>query len=314
MIIHADPSIASDNIGDSIISRSIRGYLKNTFPNQEIVAVPTQLVTASRRLNRLFRSAKAIIIGGSNLLSFRYPRIHQWANVHQFVAHRKKIHLLGVGWHSYEDIDWYANKMFYRYLLQSGVHSVRDEYSRSKLVSAGVECINTSCPTLWTSPRHIAAVEKPKNIVFTLTYYRRNKERDARFVNELVKLSHSRSANLKFWPQSEKDRIYLSSIGCGVENIEILPPTLSSFEEILSEESIYIGTRLHGGIHAMKRSVPAFIYSIDNRSSEMGRDFNISVFSEVSHIGSIIECDISLKLPDRAIEKYTTRLVEAVGA
>ena len=45
----------------------------------------------------------------------------------------------------------------------------------------------------------------------------------------------------------------------------------------LLETIFYVGTRLHAGIHALNQKVRTIILAVDNRATEMGKDFNLPV-------------------------------------
>lgn len=302
MLLHLDPSIASDNLGDRIISKYVDKELAQSFPKHEIIKVPTQLFGQSRRLARLVGSADGIFIGGSNLLSGRYPRIHQWANMHQYLINKDNIFSFGVGWHSYEGRINLLSRLMLKRILHPEINSVRDEYTRAKLKEVNIQSINTGCPTLW-GLKSVYLKDDCKNLVFTLTYYRANILRDNKFLEDLFALASRYNLKVKFWPQSNKDLAYLNEVLGNITHSElkILDPTIMAFEEAMAE-GIYIGTRLHAGIHALNLARPAFISKLDNRAVEMHRSFNIPVFDSVNEIslksGALVFADFCRKKAD----------------
>ena len=55
---------------------------------------------------------------------------------------------------------------------------------------------------------------------------------------------------------------------------------LDCFEKCLEQEKIdYVGSRLHGGIHALNHGKRTIIISVDNRASDMREDLNLPVIS-----------------------------------
>lgn len=283
MLLHLDPAISSDNIGDQIITKYISRILIEHFNYHEIISVPTQLFGHSRRLARLIKQSDLILLGGSNLLSGRYPRIHQWANIHQFSFQHANVISFGAGWHSYEKkTNILASKMI-RNALHPNLNSVRDEYTKKKLASLGIDSLNTGCPTLWNlkSVYHQNTFNK---IVFTFTYYRKDFIRDRQFLIKLDEVATKFNASLTFWPQSTSDLDYFNQVSDNDFSIvKILNPTLNAFEDGL-EDAVYIGTRLHAGIHALNLGCSAFIYELDNRSIEMSNSFHLPTFRDINDI------------------------------
>ena len=71
----------------------------------------------------------------------------------------------------------------------------------------------------------------------------------------------------------------------------------------------YIGTRLHAGIRALQNQKRTLILSVDNRATEMGKDFNLPVvsrkdihFVEKNFIKSTFNTDI--KRPFEIISQW----------
>lgn len=310
MIIVADPSIASDNAGDAIISRYVRSCIQEVFPGVETIAVPTQLNSFSRRLDRLLSDSGLIIIGGSNLISGRFPRIHQWANLYQFLPHASRVILLGAGWHQYEKNFWPGNKLLLRSLLSNNIHAARDQYTFQKLSSLGVKAINTSCPTLWKL--NGVSVKRPNQInqiIFTLTYYHRNPERDLEMIRSLKNIA--KNPLISFWPQSYSDIKYFNSLSVRHLIDRIIPMGVSGFEHCLKMEgTVYVGTRLHAGIHALNLGVPAYIYGIDNRATEISKHTFLPVFNSIDHLEELISSSIEIVLPMNNILKFKSALKE----
>lgn len=313
MIIHADPSIASDNVGDKVISRYVKAELEDLFPGELIIDVPTQLWTLSRRLRRRLADSKAIFIGGSNLLSFRYPRIHQWANIHQFLPFANKVSFFGVGWQSYEDRIWPGNRMMFSAFQGGMAHSVRDSYTQKKLAMAGISSLNTGCPTVWKLNSAPIVVQRFSSIVVTLTYYRRNLARDRVFLHAIRSIATSRGAEVVFWPQSPADVDYFRDLD--IDNslkIKTLSGTLEAFEEVIDAGALYVGTRLHAGIHALNLGADARIFAIDNRATTMGKDFNLPVFASPGALEPSLETNYVFRIPRDEISSYRDSFIAGV--
>lgn len=117
---------------------------------------------------------------------------------------------------------------------------------------------------------------KASKVVFTLTDYNKNRERD----NYLISVLKSEYKEVYFWPQGYGDFSYLSTLN-RIDNIKIVPPHLSDYDHVLSEGDIdFVGTRLHGGIRALQKKVRTLIIGIDNRATELRSDFNLPVLDQ----------------------------------
>ena len=63
--------------------------------------------------------------------------------------------------------------------------------------------------------------------------------------------------------------------------IEIINPHLSDYDNFLKKHEVdFIGTRLHGGIRALQHKRRSIIIGIDNRATELNRDFNLPVVNQ----------------------------------
>lgn len=286
MIVLFTPHTASSNLGDEIIHLYVKRFLRNIHPDEQIIELPSQLLFFSRRANKHLRNASKIYIGGSNLFSMRFPRIHQFAGIVPLILSRKKVVLLGVGQHSYEPRRWPLNKLLWTSVLDdSSIHLLRDQQCCESILSLGRNALNSGCITLSAVvPFVVHNLEKIENIVFTLTYYRENIDRDKAFVQYLYSLEK----NIYFWPQDYQDIEYLKSLRSDC-NFNYLEPNIESFTVALDSNSMYIGTRLHAGIHALNLKVPSFIYLIDNRSIEMKKDQRIIGFESLDNLNELLK-------------------------
>ncbi|MEJ0000264.1 MAG: polysaccharide pyruvyl transferase family protein [Verrucomicrobiota bacterium] len=83
---------------------------------------------------------------------------------------------MGVGWWQYQDPpDWRSWFLWMAALSWRHLHSVRDEYTRSKLAAMGLRnVINTGCPTMWPFldfDQSTIPVTKAENALLMLTDY-----------------------------------------------------------------------------------------------------------------------------------------------
>ena len=219
------------------------------------------------------------IVCGTNLLNSLFPIKSGWAVSWRTIwTLRGKCVLFGVGWGKYET-RYSFSKLIYRWLLDPNIiHSVRDSYTQTKVETWGIQSVNTSCPTLWnyseTEAHKISDISKSK-IILTLTDYNRDEKIDSQILYQLMNDAES----VVLWPQGKNDWEYARSL---YPNLEILPQTLESFAEKISQGYLYVGTRLHAGIYALLLGGFSRIISIDNRAREISRDTGLPIIERTS--------------------------------
>jgi hypothetical protein len=265
-----DPSIGSSNVGDQIIRQKVNAALENRLPITG--ALPTQ-TRLSRAQRAVARRGDFAILGGTNLLSSNMPWYQQWKlDPMSIRALRGKVVLLGVGWWQYqEEPNAYTRWVLGQVLSRDYVHSVRDEYTKSKIENLGFRALNTACPTMWD----LNLVEasnggRPSTVVVTLTDYNKDRVEDA----WLIALLHRYYERVVVWPQSIRDGAYARELKA---DGDMAPPTLEAFDAILNGPVDYVGTRLHGGIRAFDHGAWGLIVAVDNRALEIGKDTGLPV-------------------------------------
>lgn len=230
------------------------------------------------------------------------PLFQQWKNL-GFTAYKqlRPAILLGVGWANYEEkkVPFYTRNLLQKVLSKDFQHSVRDEYTKLKLAEAGItNVINTGCPTMWNlTEDHCSTIkaQKSNEVVFTLTDYRVNEERDKKIIDVLV---HNYE-KVYFWPQGSGDYEYFLSLSNNPK-IEIINSSLKSYDELLNstEDIDYVGTRLHAGIRALQHKRRAIIVAVDNRAKEISKDTRLVVCDEkeIDSLDTMIASEIRYKL------------------
>lgn len=251
---------------------------------------------------------------GTNLLrnKIRFRgRKNQWAINFYDCLFMKPAILMGVGWNKYSGKIDLKSKFFYKRALNDKyTHSVRDNYTKQKLFECGIEnVINTGCPSLWClSEKHTEQLptQKARNVVFTLTDNTRSIEEDCKLIDILI----SHYEEVLFWPQGSEDLEYFHSLkNLKKSRIQILSCHLNSLDKALNINDIeYVGTRLHAGIRAIQKKKRSLIISIDNRATEMHKDFNLPVIgrNELELLPLKIETDriTSLNIPLESIKTW----------
>lgn len=308
MIAVIDPGMASTNIGDRIISEAIHDVFISPLvvSGADVLTVPLHgpIVDAQRKILRM---STDVVVCGTNLLSdhMRFRSAWKW--------HRDDIGLtegrltvLGAGWWQYQryGIDPPTRRWF-QGLAGNKSWAVRDKYSEQRLTRAGVDSIHTSCPTLWRVEQQTMPGGCTRAVV-TLTDYSQDRESDRR----LLDLVNDRFQSVTYWPQGPGDSKYLETLG--VDRASILEPSLAAFDQQLRiAGTAYVGLRLHGGIRAMQKNVPAVIISIDNRAREIARSSGLVAPSRHSLkvIGELLSTSsvTNLAIPLSAVNGWLSR-------
>jgi polysaccharide pyruvyl transferase WcaK-like protein len=85
---------------------------------------------------------------------------------------------------------------------------------------------------------------------------------------------------LIFFTQGIRDLDYIKSLEIFKQNKNrfTIIRDLKGFEDCLDKQNtVYIGTRLHGGVCAMQQGIKSLVISIDNRAQEIHKDVNLPV-------------------------------------
>lgn len=305
-----NPSIGTSNLGDLIIYDSVYKKLRSVYPDDLFTNFPTQLHTSYDAMD-LMRDKDLLFVSGTNLLSSNLEVRHQW-KIH--TSHKKflknKVVLMGCGWWQYQgDINGYTKSIYKTILNKDVLHSVRDQYTFEKLKSIGIDnVVNTSCPTLWgltPDKCKLIPVNKGEEVITTLTFYHKNADLDFK----MLKILSENYSKVYLWIQGLSDLNYYDEIRGDLNNIELIPPTIEAFDEMLNKSNVdYIGTRLHAGVRALQKNVRTLILAVDNRAIEIGKDVNLNVIKreDVNDCISFIENDYvtDIKLPQDNIDNW----------
>ena len=252
-IVLYNPSISSTNIGDEIIFESAYKALRKKLDGAYVANISTHL-PVSQTFAKIYKNADFKYVCGTNLLRNNlFGRFRQW-DINIFNA--KKLGpcvLLGVGWHN--DGKWlnpYTKHLYKTILDKNALHSVRDEYTKTRLEKLGFKnVINTGCPTMWDlTPEFCSKIptKKAPKVVFTLTDYKKNAEQDRKIIDILSR----EYEEVSLWLQGYNDFEYAKSIGV-LDKVNIIDPSLAAYDKFLTENDVdYIGTRLHGGVRALQ--------------------------------------------------------------
>lgn len=311
------PSIGSENNGDHIIQHYISRIMEELFPDRMAIAFPTRSWLSDENMANLARSEYAFVCGTNLLTSHMEKKPRQWCLNPLNVKNMNAV-LLGVGWWQYqEEPDLYTKWLLKNALHNDILHSVRDSYTEKKLRSIGItNVLNTACPTMWNlTEEHCAKIphEKAKTVVTTLTNYNKNMDKDA----QLLQCLRESYETVYVWLQAIEDYDYLKDLNW-LDKVSVIPPILSEYEKILCTDVDYVGTRLHGGIHALNYGKRSLILAVDNRAKEIAKDTNLPVVDreiEMDQLQGYIEREREtyIMLPEKSILEWMKQFKNSRG-
>ena len=284
-IIIFNTSIGSLNTGDYIINESGRKQLSDILKDDFIVELPTHTPTIHNyqsihrnKLVQVCNSAEYKFIIGTNIL-----------------AYNNSIMVGVASTPNAKNLNHYTEFLYKHILSHSFVHSTRDEKTKNMLESIGLKAINTGCVTMWGFTSEKCAKipkEKSTRVVFTLTDYAKNIEKD----QELINILRKNYKTVYFWPQGSDDYEYILSLD--YKNIHIISPQLDYYRSLLQSGSIdFVGTRWHAGVFAMQNNVRSIILIVDNRARDIQENYNIN---------AIERDELSVKLDGMINSTFTT--------
>lgn len=301
-----DTAVASTNLGDQIIMQACEYQLRELTTNSFAYRIASHEWMGKKSRQLVKRSAHTIVCG-TNLLSSRMWYRPLWKVQPMDALSGLDFTLFGPGWYQHQKSgDFYTRFLLKQLLSKNALHSVRDEYTKTQLVEAGVSnVVNTGCPTLWQLDNHHCddiPSEKSEVVVTTINTYIKDPEQD----KKLISILKENYKKVFLWVQTFTDYEYAKGLSDG---IEFLAPSLASLDDFLVGNKVdYVGNRLHAGIRAMQHKRRSIIIEIDNRAYEMGRDFSLPTVKrdDFERLSSLIETPFTTKvtLPEAEISRW----------
>lgn len=305
-ILIFDTGFASFNKGDDIIMECTRKELAPLLQNKFELTLPTHVspfhwyqVWRDSSAYQQFANCRLKFVGGSNILVPNLlTHFAQW-NINIFNYHANKGCILvgvGAGAGAENGSNWYTRYIYQHMLNRQYYHSARDERSKKYIESLGLKALNTGCVTMWMlTPDHCAQIptKKSSKVVFTLTAGAAD-EYDQILIDTLV----SNYNEISFWPQCIGDYEYFHSLN-NIESIHILQASKDAYDSYLTEnDTDYVGTRLHGGIYAMRHKRRAIIIAIDERARAINARNHLNCIekTDMKQLDAIINSEFVTKI------------------
>lgn len=307
-IIILNTAMGSDNLGDEIIMYYYSKAMEGIISPKNLYNVATHKKISDADVERLLNCKYAVIIG-TNILSPQMELYSGWRFDNRLIRMRNVV-LVGVGWWGYKKPSIYSKYVYRNILSKNIIHSVRDEQTYRILKSIGIDnVVNTDCLTMIGLDKSCENIPegKAESVLFTLTGILNRVDND----KNLIRVLRKNYKKLYYFPQGNTDLEYLKSI-TNVDDITMIDESFAAYTDFLKDTSRnfdYIGTRLHGGIHAMQNGRRSIIIAVDNRAIEIAHDTGIPVILE-SEVGEKLEPMINsrwkteVKLNTEAIETW----------
>lgn len=314
-VVLYNPSLSTLNLGDEIIFDAVKKELAPLLEESFVVNVSTHL-PVSYSYSRLLKDADERFVCGTNLLRNYFNLYFRQWDINVFnVKNLAPCVLVGVGWQKEQyKLSPYTSYLYKSIISKNKLHSVRDEYTKNRLEELGFKnVVNTGCPTMWRLTTDFCReipVDKAENVVFTLTDYNRDPEKDLLAINELKKTY----GKLYLWLQGIDDYKYAEELGI-LGQVELIGPSLNAYDAFLSTHDVdYIGTRLHGGIRALQHKKRTMILAVDGRATAKKADFNLPVVErsilDKNEIEKIVfdKRKTDIVIPEKEITKWKKSL------
>lgn len=283
-ILLLDTGFASFNKGDDIIMECTRKELAPLLNNNFELNLPTHVspfhwyqVWKNSNAYRTYADCFMKFVGGSNIM---VPNLlthyAQWnINIFNYQAFKDCIMVgVGAGAGAEKGSNWYTRYIYQHMLNRKLYHSARDERSKVYMESLGLKAINTGCVTMWMlTPEHCAQIptKKADKVVFTLTAYDANK--NDQFLLDILLKNYS---EVYFWPQGLGDYEYFRTLK-NSDKVHVLQAFKEAYDHYLTDnDTDYVGTRLHGGVYAMRHKRRAIIIVIDERARAINAKNNLN--------------------------------------
>lgn len=308
-ILILDTSIASFNKGDDIIMECTRKELAPLLGKSFELTLPTHItpfhwyqVWRNSNYVQQFINCKYKFVGGSNILIPNLlTHFPQW-NINLFNYQPMKGCIMvgvGAGAGAEGKIDRYTEYIYQHLLNRENYHSARDERSKVYMERLGLKAINTGCVTMWMlTPEFCKTIPSKKSdcVVFTLTKGDRPKQREK---DQLIIDTLQRSyKEIYFWPQGIHDADYFQSLA-NTEGIKMIGASKQAYDEYLTNnDTDYVGTRLHGGVYAMRHRRRAIIIAIDERARAINEKNHLNCidFNHLESLGDMIESEFNTEI------------------
>lgn len=291
-VLILDTSITSFNKGDDIIMECTRNELAPLLDASFEVTLPThvspfhwyQVWRNSRYVQRIANCSYKFVGGSNILIPDLLTHFPQW-NINLFnYQPMKGCVLVGVGAGAGAEgkMSRYTKYIYRKLLSNDYYHSARDERSKQYIERIGLKAINTGCVTMWMlTPEFCATIprEKGDRVVFTITASNQpQKKQNHQIILDTLLKNYE---EVYFWPQGIEDFAHFKSLE-NTETVHILPASKQAYDNYLTNNlTDYVGTRLHGGVYAMRHRRRAIIIAIDERARSI---------HEKNHL-NCIDCD-----------------------
>ena len=315
-ILLLDTSFASFNKGDDIIMECTRKELTPLLKDNFELNLPTHVspfhwyqVWKNSYSYRKYADCRLKFMGGSNVLVPNLLTHYAQWNINLFNYQPLVGTILvgvGAGAGAEQGSNWYTRYIYQHLLNKNYYHSARDERSKLYMESLGLKAINTGCVTMWKlTPEFCKEIptHQADKVVFTITAGSFD-EYDQQLLDTLLRLYK----DVYFWPQGIDDYAQFQHFK-NKERVHVLQASKEAYDRYLTEnETDYVGTRLHGGVYAMRHQRRAVIIAIDERARAINERNHLNCIEkqQMCQLESLLRGEIKTQLvmPFDEIERW----------
>ena len=271
--------IGSDNLGDDIVMYYTRRALEPLLKGYKVYEVATHLPPSDSDIEHM-NSSKAVIACGTNFLKSNLgpSGSSNWVFDVKMI-HMKNFILFAAGSGNFGEYSSYSCVIWNTLLHNGWLHSVRESDTEDELLHKWKvsNVINTGCVTLFGGKVDEMCKDIPTRKASKVILTVNGSRKDAKLDLFLFSLCEELYDEVYFWPQGDQDLDWISSI-YDLAKVKVVERTLDAYNQVLMMDDLdYIGSRLHGGIHAMAHGKRSLIIAIDNRAVAFHKDTNIPI-------------------------------------
>lgn len=305
-ILLLDTSFASFNKGDDIIMECTRKELSPLLNVNFELNLPTHItpfhwyqVWKNSMAYQQYAKCRLKFVGGSNVM---VPNLlthyAQWnINIFNYQPFIGTVMVgVGAGAGAENGSNKYTRYIYRHMLNREYYHSVRDERSKLYMESLGLKAINTGCVTMWMlTPEFCSQIptKKADKVVFTITAGCFD-ERDQQMLDILLQ----NYKEIYFWPQGIDDFKQFQKLQ-NKECVRVLSANKEAYDAYLTEnETDYVGTRLHGGVYAMRHKRRAIIIAIDERARAINEKNHLNCIekTQMKELEELLNSEVRTKV------------------
>lgn len=305
-----DVALETDNLGDEIIMQYANKVIQELFPQSTAFHVPTHRVPSLSEYEVIQKSDISLVCG-TNMLCPNVDQYNLW-RMPDIGVMNDLIVFMAIGANSYGDFTETSSDLYRAISNKQYRQSARDRYTSCKMDEMQIPNLYTGCVTMWGLTSEVCATiprKKADQVITTITAHR-----DKSYLEQFYRDILDSYDTVYFWPQGDRDLEVFNALSIERDKVIVVPRTLADFESVLRSNQgaiDYVGSRLHGGIHALNHGVRTIVVEVDNRAIEIAKDTNIPSINskEIAGLKELIhsELEFNIAMPWDAINEWKSQ-------